>query len=282
MKARIVVGEGSCGLAAGAGAVYTALETALTPEIPAALGITGCIGMCYLEPIVDIYDADGGLHRCVRVKPEDAQTIVAAVKSGDYAGLGELLISAEDETFLSRQTRIALRHCGLIDPENVDDYTAGDGYKALEKVLKTMTPEEVIEEIKISGLAGRGGAGFPTWFKWNAARNNPGEEKYLICNADEGDPGAFMDRAVIESDPHSLIEGMLIAAYAIGATKAFVYVRAEYPLAIVRLEKALAAAKKAGLLGENILGSGFSCDIRIKAGAGAFVCGEETALIESL
>ena len=145
-----------------------------------------------------------------------------------------------------------------------------------------MTPEQVIEEIKVSGLAGRGGAGFPTWFKWNAARNAKGGQKYLICNADEGDPGAFMDRAVIESDPHSLIEGMLIAAYAIGATKAFVYVRAEYPLAIVRLEKALAAAKKAGLLGENILGSGFSCDIRIKAGAGAFVCGEETALIESL
>ena len=156
-----------------------------------------------------------------------------------------------------------------------------DGYKAIRKVL-AMTPEDVIAEIKTSGLAGRGGAGFPTWFKWNAARNAKGDQKYLICNADEGDPGAFMDRAVIESDPHSLIEGMLIAAYAIGATKAFVYVRAEYPLAIVRLEKALAAARANGLLGENILGSGFSCDIRIKAGAGAFVCGEETALIESL
>ena len=282
MNARIVVGEGSCGLAAGAGAVYAALEKALTPDIPASLGITGCIGMCYLEPIVDVYDAAGGLHRCVRVKPEDAETIAAAVKAGDWAGLDGLLITAEDETFLSGQTRIALRHCGLIDPENVDDYTAGDGYQALEKVLKTMTPEQVIEEIKTSGLAGRGGAGFPTWFKWNAARNSPGEEKYLICNADEGDPGAFMDRAVIESDPHSLIEGMMIAAYAIGAKEAVVYVRAEYPLAIKRLKNAIAQAKEKGIIGENIFGSGFSCDFMIKAGAGAFVCGEETALIESL
>ena len=282
MKARIVVGEGSCGLAAGAGAVYDALQAALTADVPATLGITGCIGMCYLEPIVDVYDAAGALHRCVRVKPEDAAAITATVKADDFSGLGELLISAEDETFLSRQTRIALRHCGLIDPEDVDDYTAGDGYKALEKALKTMTPEQVIEEIKTSGLAGRGGAGFPTWFKWNAARASEGEEKYLICNADEGDPGAFMDRAVIESDPHSLIEGMMIAAYAIGAKEAIVYVRAEYPLAIVRLTKAIGDARAKGFLGKNILGSGFSCDMRIKAGAGAFVCGEETALIESL
>ena len=213
--------------------------------------------------------------------PEDAPAIAAAAKSGDLAGVEKLAISAEDEEFLSRQTRIALRHCGVIDPESLDAYRAADGYKALEKVLG-MTPEAVIEEIKVSGLAGRGGAGFPTWFKWNAARNAKGDEKYLICNADEGDPGAFMDRAVIESDPHSLIEGMLIAAYAIGAKEAFVYVRAEYPLAIVRLEKALGDARAAGILGQNVLGSGFSCDIRIKAGAGAFVCGEETALIESL
>ena len=282
MSARIVVGEGSCGLAAGAGAVYAALEKALRPEVPAALGITGCIGICYLEPIVDVYDAAGALHRCVRVRPEDAETIVSAVKTGDYSVLSGLLIQPEDEAFLTQQTRIALRHCGLIDPENIDDYTASDGYKALEKVLRTMRPEEVIEGIKVSGLAGRGGAGFPTWFKWNAARNSPGEEKYLICNADEGDPGAFMDRAVIESDPHNLIEGMMIAAYAIGAKEAIVYVRAEYPLAIVRLTKAMEQARAKGFLGENILGTGFSCDMRIKAGAGAFVCGEETALIESL
>ncbi|MBR6561647.1 MAG: 4Fe-4S binding protein, partial [Oscillospiraceae bacterium] len=173
-------------------------------------------------------------------------------------------------------------HCGVIDPESIEDYIAHDGYQALEKVLKTMTPEQVIEEIKVSGLAGRGGAGFPTWFKWNAARSSAGEEKYLICNADEGDPGAFMDRAVLESDPHNLIEGMLIAAYAMGAREAVVYVRAEYPLAIVRLSAAIDAARERGYLGDHILGTDFSCSIRIKAGAGAFVCGEDTALIESL
>ena len=282
MKNRIVVGEGSCGLAAGAGAVYESLQTALTGCEAVSLGITGCIGICYLEPIVDVYDAEGALHRCVRVKPENAEPIAAAARSGDFSGVAELLIQPEDEAFLSGQTRIALRHCGLIDPENVDEYIAEDGYKALDKVLRTMTPEQVIEEIKVSGLAGRGGAGFPTWFKWNAARQSPGEEKYLICNADEGDPGAFMDRAVIESDPHTLIEGMMIAAYAIGAQEAIVYVRAEYPLAIVRLTHAIEEARERGYLGKNIMGSDFSCDMHIKAGAGAFVCGEETALIESL
>ena len=279
MSARIVVGEGSCGLAAGAGAVYTALEQKMA-GLDATLGITGCIGICYLEPIVDVY-ADK-LYRCVKVTPEDADTIVEAVASGDYSKLEALVIFPEDEEFLTKQTRIALRHCGIIDPEKIEAYTADDGYQALTKVLTTMTPEQVIEEIKISGLGGRGGAGFPTWFKWNAARQSPGEEKYLICNADEGDPGAFMDRAVIESDPHSLIEGMLIGAYAIGAKEAVVYVRAEYPLAIVRLTNAIKQAEEKGYLGENILGTNFSCKMRIKAGAGAFVCGEETALIESL
>ena len=282
MTARVVVGEGSCGLAAGAAAVYDALEKALTADVDAKLSITGCVGACYLEPIVDVYDAAGALHRCVRVAPENAPAIVEAVKSGDYSGLSDIAIQPEDELFLSKQTRIALRHCGVIDPESIDEYLADDGYQALEKVLKTMTPEQVIEEIKISGLAGRGGAGFPTWFKWNAARQSAGTEKYLICNADEGDPGAFMDRAVIESDPHNLIEGMLIGAYAIGCIEAVVYVRAEYPLAIVRLTEAIKQARERGYLGKNILGTDFSCDIRIKAGAGAFVCGEETALIESL
>ena len=282
MSARIVVGQGSCGLAAGAGAVYTALENQLNAAIPASLSIAGCIGICYLEPIVDVYAEDGTLYRCVQVKPENAETIVNAVAQNDYSLLKDLVIKDEDAQFLSKQTRIALRHCGLINPDEIDAYTADDGYQALEKVLKTMTPEQVIEEIKISGLGGRGGAGFPTWFKWNAARQSPGEEKYLICNADEGDPGAFMDRAVIESDPHNLIEGMLIGAYAIGAKEAIVYVRAEYPLAIVRLTNAIRQAEEKGYLGENILGTGFSCKMRIKAGAGAFVCGEETALIESL
>ena len=279
MSTRIVVGQGSCGLAAGAGAVYSALEEKITS---ASLSITGCIGICYLEPIVDVYAEDGKLYRCVQVKPEHAETIVTAAESGNFELLKDLVIKEDDAQFLSKQTRIALRHCGIINPDEIDAYMADDGYQALEKVLKTMTPEQVIEEIKISGLGGRGGAGFPTWFKWNAARQSSGEEKYLICNADEGDPGAFMDRAVIESDPHNLIEGMLIGAYAIGAKEAIVYVRAEYPLAIVRLQNAIKQAEAKGILGENIMGTGFSCKMRIKAGAGAFVCGEETALIESL
>ena len=280
--AKIVVGQGSCGLAAGAGAVYTALEQKMNPQVGAELTITGCVGICYLEPIVDVYDDEGKLYRCVQVTPDNAETIVNAVATKDYSLLADIVIKPEDESFLTQQTRIALRHCGVINPEKIDAYLADDGYQALTKVLTTMSPEDVIEEIKVSGLAGRGGAGFPTWFKWNAARQSKGEEKYMICNADEGDPGAFMDRAVIESDPHNLIEGMLIGAYAIGATEMIVYVRAEYPLAIVHLTEAIRQAEEANLLGDNILGTGFSCHMRIKAGAGAFVCGEETALIESL
>ncbi len=277
---KLVIGKGSCGIAAGALKIEAALRP-LLENTACELGIAGCIGMCFLEPIVDIYEHGILLRRLVRVSESDCQTIAEAVKTENLSLLDPITVSDEDNAFLSKQTRIALRNCGLIDPENIDAYIAADGYKALAKVL-SMTPEEVIEEIKISGLAGRGGAGFPTWFKWNAARQSEGEEKYLICNADEGDPGAFMDRAVIESDPHALLEGMLIAAFAIGAKEAFVYVRAEYPLAIVRLQKAIADATAKGCLGENILGSDFSCHIRIKAGAGAFVCGEETALIESL
>ena len=279
---KIVVGAGSCGIAAGAQKVYDALQTELAGKDGAALSITGCNGMCFLEPIVDLYDDQNNLTRLVRVKAQDAEAIVGAALSGDLSAVQDLVISDEDAQFLEKQTRIALRHCGVINPEDIDDYENTDGYKAIRKALSQMTPEQVIEEIKISGLAGRGGAGFPTWFKWNAARASEGDEKYLICNADEGDPGAFMDRAVIEGDPHSLIEGMLIGAYAIGAKEAIVYVRAEYPLAIKRLEKAIKQAEEKGYLGENIFGSNFSCKIRIKAGAGAFVCGEETALIESL
>ena len=279
---KIVVGAGSCGIAAGAQKVYDALQTELAGKDGVALSITGCNGMCFLEPIVDLYDDKNNLTRLVRVKPQDAEAIVTTALSGDLSAVQDLVISDEDAQFLEKQTRIALRHCGVINPEDIDDYENTDGYKAIRKALSQMTPEQVIEEIKISGLAGRGGAGFPTWFKWNAARASEGDEKYLICNADEGDPGAFMDRAVIEGDPHSLIEGMLIGAYAIGAKEAIVYVRAEYPLAIKRLEKAIQQAEEKGYLGENIFGSNFSCKIRIKAGAGAFVCGEETALIESL
>ena len=277
---KIAVGQGSCGIAAGALKVYETLNSNLDLNCN-QLTVTGCIGMCYLEPIVDVY-ADDGLHRFVKVNGEIAEKIALAVNSGDLESVKEYEISYEDKQFLEKQTRIALRHCGVINPEIIDDYINDDGYKALNKVLTTMTPEDVIEEIKVSGLAGRGGAGFPTWFKWNAARQSTGEKKYLICNADEGDPGAFMDRAVIEGDPHNLIEGMLIGAFTIGASEAVVYVRAEYPLAIKRLENAIEQAKAKGYIGNNILGTSFSCDFRIKAGAGAFVCGEETALIESL
>ncbi len=279
---RIVIGEGSCGIAAGAMKVHEAIAALLSPGEKFMLGSTGCIGMCFLEPIVDLYEDKHLLRRLVKVKAEHAGMILDAVRKDDLSLADDITITPEDEEFLNKQTRIALRHCGVIDPTSLEDYMEIDGYQALKKVLESMTPEDVIEEIKISGLAGRGGAGFPTWFKWNAARSNPGNNKYLICNADEGDPGAFMDRAVIESDPHSLIEGMLIGAYAIGATEMIVYVRAEYPLAIKHLEKAIAQARENNLLGDHILGTGFSCDMRIKAGAGAFVCGEETALIESL
>ncbi len=277
---RIVVGQGSCGIAAGAEKVRKALlkqnlnETELT--------IAGCIGMCYLEPIVDIYDDNGEVKRLVKVNESDAEKIAEYVNTGDETAIKDLLVSDEDKQFLEKQTRIALRRCGVINPEELDDFIKADGYSALKKAVCEMSPEDVIETIKVSGLAGRGGAGFPTWFKWNAARQSEGDEKYLICNADEGDPGAFMDRAVIESDPHNLIEGMLIGAYAIGAKHAVVYVRAEYPLAIKRLQRAIKQATEAGYLGDNIFGTDFSCDMTIKAGAGAFVCGEETALIESL
>ena len=275
---RIVIGQGSCGIAAGAEKVRKAL---VNQNVTADISITGCIGMCWLEPIVDIYDENNQLTRLVRVSENDAEAIASFVNGGDESKIASLRVTDEDSEFLSKQTRIALRNCGIIDPENIEEYIEKDGYQALKKVLGT-TPEEVIEIIRTSGLAGRGGAGFPTWFKWNAARQSAGEEKYLICNADEGDPGAFMDRAVIESDPHNLIEGMLIGAYAIGAKHAVVYVRAEYPLAIKRLKNAIRQATEKGIIGGNIFGTGFSCDFTIKAGAGAFVCGEETALIESL
>ncbi len=278
---KIAVGQGSCGTAAGAGKIFSLLQKSISNGgLEADLTITGCIGMCFLEPIVDIYD-DAGLKRLVKVTENDVEAITDYIKTGTASKIEHLLITGEDNAFLTKQTRVALRHFGLINPEDINDYIAAEGYTALKKAL-AMTPGEVIDEVKLSGLAGRGGAGFPTWFKWDAARKSEGNPKYLICNADEGDPGAFMDRAIIESDPHLLIEGMLIAAYAIGADNAVVYVRAEYPLAILRLTKALEQAAAAGFLGESILGTAFGCDIRIKAGAGAFVCGEETALIESL
>ncbi len=277
----IKVGQGSCGISAGAAKIYSQLEKA-NEDNKFGLSVTGCIGMCFLEPIVDIYK-DSELHaRLVQIKESDVEYILQFIDTDNDDFINPLKISDADSEFLSKQTRIALRNCGIINPEDINDYISQGGYSALSKVISSLNPEQVIDEIKVSGLAGRGGAGFPTWFKWNAARQSDGEEKYLICNADEGDPGAFMDRAVIESDPHALIEGMLIGAYAIGAKEAVVYVRAEYPLAIARLEKAIKQAEEKGYVGNNIMNSDFSCSFRIKAGAGAFVCGEETALIESL
>ena len=288
---KVLVGRGSCGNAAGASDVFNLLKEKGVSVLP-----VGCIGMCYLEPIVDVADGKVGKLTFVKVDENgadeisklalllEAKAVLTSVEKAELESrfpdlFKKYAIKTEDQKVLESQKRIALQNCGNINPEDINEY--GD-YAAIRKCLTEMTPESVIEEVKISGLAGRGGAGFPTWFKWNAALSSKGDKKYMICNADEGDPGAFMDRAIIEGDPHALIEGMMIGAYAMGSDEGIVYVRAEYPLAITRLEIALKQAREKGFLGDNIFGSGFSFDIRIKAGAGAFVCGEETALIASL
>jgi len=282
---KIVVGEGSCGVATGAKKTAAEFEKQLKEKnLKADVEITGCVGTCYLEPIVDIYEGDsrdGEMTRYVKVQPENVAAIVDShvAKGQPVKGMG---ISDEDKQFVGKQQRIVLRNAGRINPEDINEYIAVDGYKAVEKVITSMTQDEVIEEIKTSGLRGRGGAGFPTWFKWNAAKQNPGKEKYIVCNADEGDPGAFMDRSVLEGDPHSLLEGMITGGFAMGATEGIIYCRAEYPLAIKRLETAMEQARQKGFLGKNLFGTDYSFDVRIKAGAGAFVCGEETALIASL
>ncbi len=277
---RITVGKGSCGIAAGAAEVFDRLARDLSGFDACAVATTGCIGMCYLEPIVNV-ETDAETRTYVKVTAEAADEILKLVR-GQKNGAEAYEIQPEDLKILAAQQRVALQKCGMIDPECIDEYIAFKGYEALEKCVKELTPEDVIAEIKASGLSGRGGAGFPTWFKWQAARDAHGAPKYIICNADEGDPGAFMDRALIEGDPHAVLEGMMIGAYAIGSSEGIVYVRAEYPLAILRLQKAIEQARERGILGSNIFGSGFSFDIRIKTGAGAFVCGEETALIASL
>lgn len=249
---------------------------------------TGCHGFCEMGPIVIVYPE--GTFYC-SVTSEDVPELVSEhlVKGRIVQRLlfkapvtAEQVPSYKDITFYKKQKRIALRNCGHIDPENVREYIARDGYEALAKVLTTMTPEQVVEDMKKAGLRGRGGGGFSTGMKWQFAAASPGPKKYMICNADEGDPGAFMDRSVLEGDPHSVLEGMLIAAYAIGADEGYFYVRAEYPLAIKRLRVAIAQAEELGLLGDNIMGSDFSCRLHIKEGAGAFVCGEETALMASI
>ena len=248
---------------------------------------TGCLGFCEQGPIVKILP-QGTFY--VQVKPEDVKEIIAEhlVKGRVVQRLcydpaqATKLVAEANIPFYQKQYRIVLRNCGVIDPEKIDDYIAREGYKAIEKVLFEMTPEQVVEEILKSGLRGRGGAGFPTGMKWKFAAAQPKGQKYMVCNADEGDPGAYMDRSTLEGDPHSVLEAMTIAGYAIGASKGFIYIRAEYPLAIHRLEVAIAQARELGLLGDDILGSGFSFDIELRFGAGAFVCGEETALLQSI
>ncbi len=250
---------------------------------------TGCFGLCALGPIIIVYP-EGSFYSLVQLEdvPEIVEEhllkgrIVKRLLYAETIAEDNTIRSLNEVDFYKKQLRIVLRNCGVIDPENIDEYIALDGYKALGKVLTEMTREEVIDEIKRSGLRGRGGGGFPTGLKWQFTYNSQGDQKYVACNADEGDPGAFMDRSVLEGDPHALIEAMAIGGYAVGANKGFVYVRAEYPIAVKRLEIAIDQAREYGLLGENIFETGFDFDIEIRLGAGAFVCGEETALITSI
>jgi len=248
---------------------------------------TGCFGLCAKGPIVIIRPEDTFY---AMVSPDDCEEIINThiIEGKKVERLlcqdvdGTLVDRLDELNFYKKQERIALKNCGVIDPENIDEYIAFDGYKALEKVLTSMTPDEVIQEISDSGLRGRGGAGFPTGKKWMFAKMAQGEQKYVVCNADEGDPGAFMDRSILEGDPHCIIEAMMIAGYAIGANKGYIYVRAEYPIAVQRFQKAIDQAKEYGILGQNIWGTNFEFDLEIRLGAGAFVCGEETALLESI
>ena len=248
---------------------------------------TGCFGFCEQGPIVKILPEDSFY---VQVKPEDAKELISEhiIKGREVTRLlynkekSHKHAQVEEIEFYQKQFRIVLRNCGFIDPENIDEYIAREGYAALEKALYDLTPDQIIEEIKTSGLRGRGGAGFPTWMKWNFTKMADASEKFVVCNADEGDPGAYMDRSTLEGDPHSVLEAMTICAKAIGATQGYIYIRAEYPLAIHRLEVAMKQAREYGLLGKDILGSGFDFDIEIRLGAGAFVCGEETALLQSI
>ena len=248
---------------------------------------TGCFGLCAKGPIVIIRPEDTFY---AMVKPEDCEEIIQKhIIEGELVerllckDVDDTIVNRLDElNFYKKQERIALKNCGIIDPENIDEYIAFDGYKALEKVLKTMSPDEVIKEISDSGLRGRGGAGFPTGKKWMFTKMAQGDQKYVVCNADEGDPGAFMDRSILEGDPHCIIEAMMIAGYSIGANKGYIYVRAEYPIAVQRFQIAIDQAKEYGILGKNIWNTNFDFDLEIRLGAGAFVCGEETALLESI
>ena len=280
----VKVGLGTCGISAGGEKVYRAFQDELKDHPDAfELKETGCIGMCYREVLVEVSNGSGTGHLYGEVTPERVGRIVEEAILSDST-IDEWLVSGEGREvgFFDNQERIVLRNCGIIDPGSIDEYIGMGGYKGAEQALTTMSPEEIIKTIIDSGLKGRGGGGFPTGMKWDFTRKAAGDKKYIICNADEGDPGAFMDRSILEGDPNAVIEGMIIAAYAIGADEAYIYCRAEYPKAIARLRQAIAQAKKKGFLGEKIFGSDFNFMVKIKEGAGAFVCGEETALIHSI
>jgi NADP-reducing hydrogenase subunit HndC len=310
-KLKIMVGMATCGISAGADKVYTALEKKIAEsELDIILEKTGCIGFCQKEPLVDVIYPKKVRVSYQAMNPAKAEKLIEAIKGGEFFTENTLcridkedfviegisrpyanphppelpgdLPTYEEIPFFKKQVKIALRNCGFIHPERIEEYIARGGYLALHKVLTAMSPEQVIAQVKDAGIRGRGGAGFPTGMKWEFARKSPGDIKYVICNADEGDPGAFMDRGILEGDPHAVVEGMAIGAYAIGAQEGYVYCRAEYPLAIHRLKIAIAQAEENGLLGDNILGSDFSFRLKIREGAGAFVCGEETALIASI
>ncbi|SIN74515.1 NADH-quinone oxidoreductase subunit F [Acetomicrobium flavidum] len=285
-KITVRVGMASCGLASGAEPVYKELKKLLEGKNEVILKQVGCIGLCSYEPLVEV-DIDGKRTIYGDMTPALAQELVNSSFSPTQTLREKVVYSNEIEEApenrrMNKQVRIVLANCGIIDPERIDEAISRGAYKALAKALKTMPPEEVIDEVYRSGLRGRGGAGFPTGLKWKFTRQAKEEPKYIICNADEGDPGAFMDRSVLEGDPHAVIEGMIICAYAVGASHGYIYCRAEYPLAIKRLNIALNQARQENFLGSDILGSGFNFDIEIKEGAGAFVCGEETALIASI
>jgi len=287
-KTKVIVGLGSCGIAAGAAKVYNKIKALQEAEnLDFELKKTSCIGMCYREPLVEILDESGSY----LYGDLDEEKIIEVIDKhiGQHSPVKEYVVHTDlyetvDTTFTKDQVKIALRNCGYIDPESIEEYEARDGYRALKKIAgQRMSRLDVIQSVLASGLRGRGGGGFPTGLKWKFANNNKANEKFIICNADEGDPGAFMDRSLLEGDPHAVLEGMIIGAYAIEATGGVIYCRAEYPLAIKRLNIAIEQARKKGYLGKGILGmDDFDFDIYIKEGAGAFVCGEETALIASV
>ncbi len=283
---KVIVGLGTCGIAAGAGKIQTVIKEAIEAAgVDVEMGITSCMGNCHAEPLIEVIDAAGKSTFYGNLTAGKAANIVKkhVVGGEPVAKWAFDPTDPEDDegAFYLKQEQIVLRNCGKIDPENIEDYLARDGYKALKKAIE-MGPEATIEEVKASGLRGRGGAGFPTGLKWTFARGSQADRKYVICNADEGDPGAFMDRSTIEGDPHAVLEGMAICGWAIGAHHAYIYCRAEYPLAVKRLKMGIEQAMERNLLGDDIMGTGFDFHIKVKEGAGAFVCGEETALMASI